>query len=75
MPSSPGEPDGHATGTVTNGDVIADALGELGVRRVYGNPLGDLPVVDPGDPDLTFLLADTDGRMGTGWDTLPGNPF
>ena len=67
MPSSPGEPDGHATGTVTNGDVIADALGELGVRRVYGSPLGDLPVVDPGDPDLTFLLADTDGRMGTGW--------
>lgn len=67
MPSSPGEPDGHVTGPVTNGDVIADALGELGVRRVYGSPLGDLPVVDPGDPDLTFLLADTDGRMGNGW--------
>lgn len=63
MPSSPGDRD-HLT---TNGDVIADALGELGVRRVYGRALGDLPVVDPGDPDVTFLLADTDGRLGTGW--------
>ena len=47
--------------------MIADALGELGVRRVYGRGLGDLDVVDAGDADLALLLADTDGRLGTGW--------
>lgn len=61
----PGEPDGHATGTVTNGDVIAGTLGELGCGGSTAIHSAT-SVVDPGDPDLTFLLADTDGRLGSG---------
>ena len=35
---------------------------------MYGAyPLGDLANVDPGDPDLSLLLADADGRLGHGW--------
>lgn len=34
---------------------------------MFGLGLGDLPRVDPGDPDLSLLLADADGRIGNGW--------
>lgn len=60
---------------ITNGDLLADALAELGVGRLYGSAgggpslqsFGDLTAVDPGDPDLALLLADCDGRVNGSW--------
>lgn len=51
----------------TNGEVIADALREIGVARVYGFPLGDLDHVEVTQADLALLLADADGRITDGW--------
>jgi len=51
----------------TIGDLISDALGSLGVERVYGAPLGRLHHVALDDNDLALLLADADGRIGHGW--------
>jgi hypothetical protein len=45
-------------------DVLATRLRELGVKRVWGDPLGDLDHFAVGDPDLAVILADSDGRIG-----------
>lgn len=44
--------------------MLVNRLAELGVRRVWGQSLGDLENVAVGDPDLAVLLADADGRIG-----------
>lgn len=51
----------------TCGDVVADALREVGVARVYGHPLTGLPHVEVAHADVALLLADVDGRLGDGW--------
>ncbi|NLA35718.1 MAG: hypothetical protein GX868_08515 [Actinobacteria bacterium] len=35
--------------------------------RTYGHPLGDLDHVEVPHADLALLLADAEGRIGTGW--------
>lgn len=50
--------------SATVADALAGALGALGVRRVYGLPLGGLSHVGTDDWDLAVLLADCDGRLG-----------
>ncbi len=45
-------------------EMLVNRLAELGVRRIWGDPLGDLENVSVGDPDLAILLADADGRIG-----------
>lgn len=51
----------------TNGEVIADALRELGTIRIFGHALGDRDHVEVAHSDLALLLADADGRLGDGW--------
>ncbi len=45
-------------------EVLAARLRELGVRRIWGDSLGDLEHFAVGDPDLAVMLADADGRIG-----------
>lgn len=45
-------------------ELLTTRLRELGVQRVYGDALGDLPHIPVGDPELAPLLADADGRIG-----------
>jgi hypothetical protein len=52
-------------------DLLAERLGQLGVRRVFGHRLPTGADAVPGlrhvpldDPDLAVLLADADGRIG-----------
>lgn len=56
-----------AGGPLTVGDAIARLLRGLGVQLVAGRPLGDLPHLPVGDPDLACLLADGAGRALGGW--------
>ena len=55
----------------TNGDLIAEMLTRIGVRRVFGRPLPtqiDSPTTVPVDEaDLALLLAEADGRLNDGW--------
>jgi hypothetical protein len=51
-------------GAATVADALVARLRALGVGRVHGLPLGDLPHVPVADPDLAVLLADADGRLG-----------
>jgi hypothetical protein len=55
-------PGGAAPSTVA--DVLVGRLRSLGVGRIHGLALGDLPHVPVADPDLAVLLADADGRLG-----------
>lgn len=48
----------------TLADVLEHRLRQLGVARVYGQPLGGLRHVAVESPDLAVLLADADGRLG-----------
>lgn len=48
----------------TIADALEARLRQLGVMRVYGEPLGALQHVGITDPDLSVLLADVDGRIG-----------
>ncbi|CAN5416137.1 hypothetical protein BH10ACT3_BH10ACT3_07270 [soil metagenome] len=50
--------------TITLAQLLEQRLRQLGVERVYGQPLGGLRHVDVPDPDLAVLLADADGRIG-----------
>ena len=52
----------RSAGTVV--DALEARLRQLGVQRVYGEPLGELRHVPVSDPDLAVLLADADGRIG-----------
>lgn len=45
-------------------DLLESRLRQLGVMRVYGQPLGGLTHVGVDDVDLAVLLADADGRLG-----------
>lgn len=53
-----------STPPATVGAALEARLGQLGVLRVYGSPLGRIPHVPVADPDLAVLLADADGRIG-----------
>jgi len=50
--------------TTTIGQALEARLRQLGVSRVYGEPLAGLAHVPVPDPDLAVLLADADGRLG-----------
>jgi hypothetical protein len=52
----------------TVGELLAERLASIGIRRVWGEVVPGLPLdaVDLDDPDLAVLLADADGRLGTG---------
>lgn len=45
-------------------DLLEQRLRQLGVMRVYGEPLGGLQHVAVADVDLAVALADADGRLG-----------
>ncbi len=52
------------TDTRTVADLLEQRLRQLGVERVYGQPLGGLEHVPVDDVELAVLLADADGRLG-----------
>lgn len=45
-------------------DLLEERLRQLGVQRIYGQPLGALDHVPVEDVELAVLLADADGRIG-----------
>jgi hypothetical protein len=53
----------------TVGELLAERLAALGVERVWGGAVPGLPLaaVELDDPDLAVLLADAEGRLGTGY--------
>lgn len=56
--------------TRTVGDLLGELLADAGVTRTWGERLEGLAldhVEITGDPDLAALLADADGRIGTGF--------
>ena len=52
------------TGTRTVADLLEQRLRQLGVERIYGQPLGGLEHIQVDDVELAVLLADADGRLG-----------
>jgi len=56
--------------TRTVGRLLGECLASIGVTGVWGEPMGDLGAVEQrpiDDSDLAVLLADAEGRIGTGF--------
>jgi hypothetical protein len=60
-----------APSPATVAGLLEQRLRQLGIMRVYGEPLGGLQHVPVADVDLAVALADADGRLGhhdgSGW--------
>ncbi len=48
----------------TTADLLEERLRQLGVSRIFGQPLGGLQHVPVDDVELAVLMADADGRLG-----------